>query len=285
MQPSRLIAQAIDFLQDARQVVALTGAGISTPSGIPDFRSPKAGLWEDVDLMEVASIAAFRRHPERFYEWLRPLATTITEAAPNAAHYALAALEHRGPLRGVITQNIDLLHSRAGSRSVLEVHGHMREAVCVTCHFVAEAGPLLQDFMAHGRLPRCPRCHHVMKPNVVLFGELLPWQALKKAQHLSRTSDLMLVVGTSLEVAPAGDLPEMAKHHGARVIIINRAETHMDGMADLVIHGDVAEVLPELAAAFASPQPAIYPETTTSAGLSAVPASAWRPAGNTVSTG
>lgn len=245
-----LINRAIDILSGSRHVVALTGAGISTPSGIPDYRSPKAGLWEHVDLLEVATIAAFRRQPQRFYEWLRPLANLILQAKPNPAHFALAQLEQMGPLAAVITQNIDLLHSKAGSQSIFEIHGHLREVVCLACHHVLDAFPLMERFAAQGVLPRCPRCHMIMKPNVVLFGELLPDKVIKGAQKHARSCDVMLVAGSSLEVSPASELPLMALQAGARLIVVNYHETHLDQQADVVIRADVAEVLPKLAAAF-----------------------------------
>lgn len=246
-----LIRQAAGLIQSAQRVVALTGAGISTPSGIPDFRSPDSGLWEQAeDMMEVASIYAFRHRPQVFYDWLRPLLRVILDAEPNPAHVALARLEAANRLQALITQNIDLLHDKAGSRSVYEVHGHLREIVCPACHHIIPAGPALDEFMAANKLPRCRRCHHIMKPNVILFGELLPMQVMKAAQLHARTCDLMLVVGSSLEVAPAGDLPAVAKSHGARLIIINYGETHMDEQADVLIRADVAEALPRLASYF-----------------------------------
>ena len=255
-----LIDRAIELLGEARHVVALTGAGISTPSGIPDYRSPKSGLWETAaDMMEVASIYGFRHHPQTFYDWLRPLLQVIRSAQPNPAHYALAQLEAAGRLKAVITQNIDLLHGRAGSRSLYEVHGHLREIVCPACHHLLPAEPALDEFMTSGKIPRCTRCHHIMKPNVVLFGELLPWKTMKDAQLQARTADLMLVAGSSLEVAPAGDLPEIALEHGARLIIINFLDTHLDSQADVIIRADVAQVLPRLAAPFLPPMPLIEP--------------------------
>jgi NAD-dependent deacetylase len=246
-----LIERAITLLSEARHAVALTGAGISTPSGIPDYRSPKSGLWETAaDMMEVASIYGFRHHPQVFYDWLRPLLEVIRAAQPNPAHIALAQMETAGRLKAVITQNIDLLHGRAGSNAVYEVHGHLREVVCPACHHTLPSEPFLDEFMATGKVPRCARCHHIMKPNVVLFGELLPWKTMKAAQMHARTADLMLVAGSSLEVAPAGDLPEIALEHGSRLIIINYLETHLDSRADVIIRADVAEVLPRLARPF-----------------------------------
>lgn len=251
MSDDPLLERAIDLLRQAHHVVALTGAGISTPSGIPDYRSPKSGLWEKAaDMMEVASLGAFRRHPLAFYDWLRPLLQVIREAQPNAAHLALAHLEAAGMLQAVITQNIDLLHSRAGSHRVYEIHGHLREVVCPACHTTVPGEPLLDAFMAAGKVPHCPRCRHIMKPSVVLFGELLPMRAIKAAQQHSAAADLMIVAGSSLEVAPAADLPEIAKAHGARLIIVNYNETRLDELADVVIRADVAEVLPRLAEPF-----------------------------------
>src|SRR5690606_18271286 len=136
----KAIKAAAALLQASRYVVALTGAGISTPSGIPDFRSPHSGVWEQVDPMAVASIQAFRRQPQLFFDWVRPLTYTILSAQPNPAHLALVQLEQYGPLKAVITQNIDMLHTRAGSHNVYEVHGHMRTASCLDCSYSCEAG-------------------------------------------------------------------------------------------------------------------------------------------------
>ena len=252
-----LIDRATELLRQARHTVALTGAGISTPSGIPDYRSPKSGLWETAaDMMEVVSIYGFRHHPQAFYDWLRPLLLVIRAAQPNPAHIALAQLEVAGRLKAVITQNIDLLHGRAGSKNLYEVHGHLREIVCPACHHILPAEPALDEFVGTGKIPRCERCRHIMKPNVVLFGEMLPWKAMKAAQFHARSADLMLVAGSSLEVAPAGDLPAVALANGARLIIINYLETHLDESADVIIRADVAEVLPRLAQPFLpSPPP------------------------------
>jgi NAD-dependent deacetylase len=246
----RQIARAIELLKGSSHTVALTGAGISTPSGIPDFRSPDSGIWNRVDPFEVASIVAFRHHPQAFYDWIRPLAQRILAASPNAAHLALAALEAQGPVRSVITQNIDLLHSRAGSRTVLEVHGHVREATCIRCYQVFEASSFIHEVVSSGQVPYCPACGGLLKPNVILFGEQLPVRVLNQAKRETRVSDVMLVAGTSLEVAPAGDLPLLARETGSHVIIINKSATPLDGVADVVIHADVIDILPLLAAPF-----------------------------------
>jgi NAD-dependent deacetylase len=247
------LARAAEMIRRSRYLVALTGAGISTPSGIPDFRSEGSGLWTIYDPMEVASIWAFSRRPEAFFEWVRPLARMIREARPNPAHYALARLEAAGILKALITQNIDELHQKAGSRRVIEVHGHLREATCIRCYRKVPAAPYLDAFLENGTIPRCEVCGGVLKPNVILFGEQLPAQAFLAAQQEARRADVFLVAGSSLEVAPAGDLPILAKEHGARLILINLSPTAADRYADLQIRGDVAEILPLLADAVLGP--------------------------------
>lgn len=247
---SPTVARAVELLRQAKSAVALTGAGVSTPSGIPDFRSPDSGVWGQVDPMEVASIYAFRHNPRAFFDWIRPLATTILRAQPNPAHYALAALEANGRLKATITQNIDLLHTRAGSQTVYEVHGSLRRATCQGCHAQVDGQPLLQALVNTGEIPHCADCGHLLKPNVILFGELLPALTMHLAQQVAKQCDLMLVAGSSLEVAPAGDLPLVAKQAGARVIIVNLEPTYLDREADLIFREDVAELLPQLAAPF-----------------------------------
>ena len=262
MKPDRQIERTIELLSNARHVVALTGAGISTPSGIPDYRSPKSGLWEKAaDMMEVASSYGFRHNPQAFYDWLRPLLKVVLDAEPNPAHLALAKMETAGLLKALITQNIDLLHGRAGSRNVFEVHGHLREMVCLACHHIIPAAPLLEQFMDSGKIPHCRRCHHIMKPNVVLFGELLPMAVMRAAQMQARAADLILVAGSSLEVAPAGDLPQLALQNDAKLVIINFMETHLDHRAEVLIRADVADVLPRLVEPFI-PSPRVEVESS-----------------------
>ncbi|MCU0512019.1 MAG: NAD-dependent deacylase [Anaerolineae bacterium] len=240
------IQLAASLLCASTFAVGFTGAGISTPSGIPDFRSPESGLWEHVDPMAVASILGFRQNPQRFYDWVRPLAEKTLLAQPNPAHTALATLEQRGHLHGIITQNIDMLHTRAGSQVVWELHGHLREATCIHCFKVYDGQTVLQQYLQDGTVPRCPDCRSVLKPNVILFGEQLPYRELQAAQEAARRTDLMLIVGSSLEVAPASDLPVAAHRRGAKLIIINLAPTELDRLADVVIHADAALVLPAL---------------------------------------
>ena len=241
------LQQAADLLRSASRPTAMTGAGISTPSGIPDFRSPGSGLWEQVDPMEVASLTAFRYHPEAFFAWIQPLAERILQAEPNAAHRALARLEAAGRLAGLVTQNIDGLHRRAGSREVYEIHGHLREAVCVACCRRTPTDGLLTPFARTGTLPRCQACGGILKPDVVLFGEQLPQQVVQGAQALLASSDLLLIAGSSLEVTPAALFPQRALEAGARLIIVNREPTYLDVRADVVFRQDVIDVLPALA--------------------------------------
>jgi len=245
---STKITQAAKLLQQARHAVALTGAGISTPSGIPDFRSPGSGLWETIDAFEVSSLESFQRRPQAFYDWIRARARIMQGAQPNAAHLALAEMERRGIIKALITQNIDSLHVRAGSQNVLEVHGSIRTLTCLKCYRQVTTESILDQFMADGEVPRCT-CGGVLKPDVVLFGEMLPVQVFHRAQQEAETCDVMLVAGSSLEVAPVSALPALALRHGAQLIIVNKMATDYDRLARIVLHEDVAEALPQIVAA------------------------------------
>jgi len=241
------LQQALPLLKAARDVVVLTGAGISTPSGIPDFRSDHTGLWSLTNPFEVASIWAFRQRPQRFYDWIRPLASKMLDAHPNPAHLALTQLEKLGKISVIITQNIDGLHQKAESERVLEIHGHLRTVSCLDCGYRTQSGPYLRRFIASGDMPICPQCGSVMKPDVVLFGELLPHDVVVAAQEAALHCDLMLVVGSSLEVMPAADLPALAVRSGSKLIIATRGMTPFDHLADVIIRGDVAQTIPWLA--------------------------------------
>jgi NAD-dependent deacetylase len=199
--------------------------------------------------MEVASIFAFRRRPEAFYDWIRPLAQILSAARANAGHRALAELEARGYIKAIITQNIDNLHQEAGSTEVLEVHGHLREATCIDCYRVQAANPLFGAFLDSGSLPRCRYCGGSMKPNVVLFGEQLPIDVFNAARAHVDLADLMLIAGSSLEVFPVSQLPSRLYRQGGRLIVVNLTPTIVDDIADVVIHGDVVDVLPGIAQA------------------------------------
>lgn len=244
------IEKTINILREAKHVVVLTGAGISTPSGIPDFRSPSSGLWEHDDPMEVANIQTFKRSPERFFNWIRPLFKSMLLAAPNAAHLALAQMESNGVVNAVITQNIDTLHTKAGSQNIYEVHGHMRDSTCLHCYTVYPAEASADTILEREEIPHCPSCGGVLKPNIIMFGEMLPVRVLNGAKREVQKCDVIIAIGSSLEVAPVGDLPLLAKSMGAKFILINLGKTYIDRMADVLIHADVVDVLPRLAAAF-----------------------------------
>jgi NAD-dependent deacetylase len=237
------------LIDGARSVVALTGAGVSVPSGIPDFRSPGSGVWAKVDPMEVAHIDAFRRDPRRFWTFYRARLELLADKRPNPAHAALAELERRGRLRAVITQNIDGLHQRAGSRDVVEVHGSIAWASCEACgdrHTREEVVTRIRD--AGAGVPCCD-AGHALRPDVVLFGELLPEAAVERAWELAAAADLLLCVGSSLEVHPVAQLPQVALDAGARLAIVTRGSTPYDFRAAVRLTGDVATELQGVVAA------------------------------------
>jgi NAD-dependent protein deacetylase/lipoamidase len=230
-----------DLIRDNQPCVALTGAGVSTESGIPDFRSAD-GIWAQYDPMEYASIDAFRRNPVKVWDFYGKRLGALLGAKPNAAHDALAELERRGLLRAVITQNIDRLHSLAGSGDVVEVHGSIATSGCLRCGTTAtleEVLALLEDAPA----PACPSCGAILKPNVVMFGELLPAAAIDRAFELARSASLLLVVGSTLEVYPVAGLPLETIGAGGTVAIVNRGPTALDDVAQLRIEGTAGEIL------------------------------------------
>lgn len=238
---------AAGLLRLARHAVVFTGAGISTPSGIPDFRSAGSGLWERYDPMEVASLATFRSHPKRFYDWLRPLLQGSWAAQPNPAHVALAELEAGGILKAVITQNIDNLHQRAGSQNVYEVHGSLRTMTCLHCHKTFPSDQYLDQLKEDDGMPHCQHCLRVLKPDITLFGEMLPEDIWAGAEAHCAKADVVLVAGSSLEVWPAAALPAMAVEQGAHLIINNLTDTPLDSKAEILLPVNVAEALPQLA--------------------------------------
>ncbi len=218
--------------------VVLTGAGVSTESGIPDFRSP-TGIWATYDPVEVASIDGFRRDPARVWEFYGRRLDALAGARPNFAHQALAQLEARGLVEAVITQNVDRLHASAGSQEVIEVHGSLATASCPGCGR-REDGARVVELLP---LPRCPDCGAVLKPDVVMFGEVLPAAVLDRAVALAQKAALLLVVGSSLEVWPVAGLPDETLRHGGLLAIVNRDPTPCDGRAALVLHGSAADTL------------------------------------------
>lgn len=237
---------AADIIRGSKKGAVLTGAGISTPSGIPDFRSTNNGLWEKYDPFEVASLTAFRYRPEKFYEWIRPLALEMFAAEPNQAHIGLAKLQQAGFIQTVITQNIDGLHQRAGSTNVLEVHGSMRTLTCISCFQQVNSQDIIEAYLDTGEIPRCPNCGDILKPDIVLVGEQLPARTWLKAQEAARHCDLMIVAGSSLEVLPVAGLPMRAIENGAHLILINKSQTYIDVRADVVFSEDVIDIVPQI---------------------------------------
>jgi NAD-dependent deacetylase len=245
-------ARLADLVAGAGSVVALTGAGISVPSGIPDFRSPGTGLWEKVDPMEVAHIDVFRRDPARFWQFYGGRFASLESKQPNAAHAALVALEQAGHLEAVITQNIDMLHRRAGTRELVEVHGSIERAVCLGCGASVVASDVRARLAAAGDgVPRCD-CGAVLKPDVVLFGEFLPEAAMRRAQELCAGADVLLCVGSSLEVYPVAGLPLLTAESGGSVAIVTQGPTPLDGLAAVRLDGDVVAELTGLVGALSA---------------------------------
>ena len=242
-----------ELIREARPCVVLTGAGISTESGIPDFRS-QSGIWSTFDPLEYGSVTAFRADPARVWRFYAKRFASLTDAEPNAGHVALAELERLGWIRAVVTQNIDLLHERAGSGDVVEVHGSIRTSTCLTCRAsypLADVVPLVEE---HGA-PPCSRCGAILKPDVVFFGELLPEEAVERAFALAREAALLLVVGSSLEVHPVAGLPYETLEAGGRLAIVNRTPTQFDTRAALRIAAAAGETLAAVAARLAEPAP------------------------------
>ncbi len=241
--------QLAELLRRSQRAVVLTGAGVSVPSGIPDFRSPGKGLWEKVNPMEVAHIDVFRREPDRFWHFYGDRFATLTSKRPNGAHLALAELEAAGLIRGVITQNIDRLHRAAGTRNVIEVHGSIEWSVCLECGGRVEIAKVTKMLEEGVGAPECQACISVLKPDVVLFGELLPEEALSDAYALASEADLILCVGSSLEVYPVASLPGVTRDAGGKIALITQGPTPYDSDAEVKLTGDVVAELDAVLAA------------------------------------
>jgi len=246
---TREVERLAELLGQSRRAVALTGAGVSVPSGIPDFRTPETGLWAKVDPMEVAHISVFERDPERFWSYYRPRFQALGDKEPNRAHEALAELERRGLIEGVITQNIDRLHRAAGSENVIEVHGSIETSSCLECD-AAFGLDVVDDLFDERGVAICSDCGGAVKPDVVLFGELLPEEAMRRATELAEEADLMLCVGSSLAVHPVAGLPGLTLEHGGSVAIVTKGATPYDRDAELKLDGEVDEELSALLVAF-----------------------------------
>jgi NAD-dependent deacetylase len=239
--------ELVALIREHQPCVALTGAGVSTESGIPDFRSP-TGIWAEFDPLEYATLGAFEADPEKVWRFYAPRFSMLTEAEPNAAHRALAELERYGLLQAVITQNIDLLHARAGSAEVVEVHGSIRTSTCPACAAQYALDDVLGLLEEGDGAPRCGGCGAVLKPDVVFFDEMLPEDAIDRSYALAREARLLLVVGSSLEVWPVAELPLVTLDAGGKLAVVNEGPTPVDGRAELRLDGKAGEVLGETVA-------------------------------------
>ena len=248
MTDDRAEARLAELIRESRRTVALTGAGISVPSGVPDFRSPQTGLWENVNPMEVAHIDALRLDPQRFWRFYRPRFHLLADKRPNPAHLALVELERQGQLEAVITQNIDRLHAAAGSRRLLEIHGSVRTSSCIACGAVVELERVESLFSDDG-IPYCEGCASPLRPDVVLFGEMLPEREMIEAQQLATEAELILAIGSSLEVHPAAGLVDQTLAAGGRLAILTMGNTPYDADAEVKLAGDLGELLPRIATA------------------------------------
>lgn len=236
------IVELAEALARAKHAVVLTGAGASTDSGLPDFRS-REGLWQNVDPMKMASMTALTRTPVEFYQFYRQRLARLWGAEPSAVHHALAALQRAGMVKSLITQNVDGLHQAAGSTGVIEVHGSLRECVCLTCEHRFPSRLIDVEVTRPEEAPHCPECGGVLKPGVILFEEALPADAIEAALEATYQADLFVVIGSSLEVGPVNQLPAIAVADGADLAILNLSPTHLDEKARWLIRERAGEAL------------------------------------------
>jgi NAD-dependent deacetylase len=237
-----LITRAAQDIVSSQKTIALTGAGISVESGIPDFRSA-GGLWSKYDPEEYAHITAFRADPAKVWQMIKEMMELVLGVEPNPAHVALAELEQMGLLSAVITQNVDGLHQRGGSKEVIEFHGSNQWLICLECGYRQEAASFSFEVIP----PPCPQCNAILKPDVVFFGEPIPWEAQTRSFGEASSCDLVLVVGTSAVVYPAAGIPTSAKQNGAKVVEINMEPTPLTGhISDYLIQGAAGAILPKI---------------------------------------
>ena len=241
---SNQIEQLVEYFKSSNYIVVLTGAGVSTESGIPDFRSPKSGLWNKYS-PEIVEIDYFMRYPEAFYKFLLDGIRDTFNAKPNFTHYFLGKYEKKGKIKSIITQNIDGLHQKGGSEKVLELHGNMRKAICMKCGKKFKTEEIIKYYKEKNEAPKCS-CGGIIKPDVVFFGEMLPTDTLNEAFSEAERCDLFISLGSSLVVTPAALLPHRAKETGSKLAIINLQNTPLDRDADIVINEKVSYILKQL---------------------------------------
>ncbi len=238
------------LIRSAKKPVFFTGAGVSTDSGIPDFRSPDKGLWRSTSAQELMFIDNFKRNPEHFYDFALKYFKDLLNAKPNISHYFIAEIQKTVQESYVITQNIDNLHQKAGSHNVIELHGNFANSYCLNCNQEIKTTKVFNMLEKGINPPKCPICEGLIKPDVVFFGEFLPEDALEKAVSVSENADLFIVLGSSLVVNPAALMPGYAKKGGASVVILNRYETPYDSVADIVIHDKLSNIIRDIKRVF-----------------------------------
>ncbi len=234
------VKSVVDLLCKSQHTIALTGAGISTISGIPDFRSPGTGLWNRFDAEKVFLIDHFYSEPEYFYNFAREFIFTFSEAQPSIIHTLLASLQQKQLLKRIITQNIDMLHQKAGSNAVLELHGSPANNYCIQCRSFYSFEEM-QNKINEYDVPRCDKCKSIIKPDITFFGELLKEDTLQSAFFEAEKADLCIVLGSSLVVYPAASVPDIAKKSGATLVVVNRDQTAFDSRADIALNMDLQE--------------------------------------------
>ena len=234
------------LIMDSNDIVALTGAGMSTESGIADFRSPGTGLWEKVDPYEFASINSYMANTSKNLEFMLETGRDIFRARPNRGHKALTKLQKMGKLRGVLTQNIDRLHHKAHTKNIVEFHGNAYEAKCMSCGQIYEITKMVNQVMRGKTTPSCEKCNGLLKPNTIFFGETLESKTLEAADDMIAKCDLLIVLGSSLVVYPVALYPQKAVSNGAKLAIINIQETNMDKTAEVVIHEKIGIIFPKI---------------------------------------
>lgn len=235
----KYIDEFIKLLNSSEQTVFLTGAGVSTDSGIPDYRSPETGLWNKID-QSVVSLEGFLKNPENYYSYALELYPVRSSAKPNSAHLMLSRFEEDGLISGIITQNVDGLHQDAGSSKVYELHGSTKRAVCLDCGEVFLMRETMKRVLSGENPPLCD-CGGLLKPDAVFFGEGLPEKTWQTAINLLNQTDLLVIVGTSLQVSPVSSLPSLALNNGTKVIIVNLGETPFDDRATLVVNRNIGK--------------------------------------------
>jgi NAD-dependent deacetylase len=240
------IKKLAELILEANKIVVLSGAGMSTESGIADFRSPGTGLWEKVDPYEFASVNSYVSNTGKNIDFMLDIGRQIFSAKPNTGHKILTKLQKLGKLEGVLTQNIDGLHKRARNKNVVELHGTAHEAICMRCQKVYPITTMINQVMATRSSPSCEECNGLLKPNAIFFGEPLHSDTLEQADRMLANCDLLIVLGSSLLVYPVAFYPRKAISLGAKLAIINIQETDMDHQAEVVIHEKIGDVLPKV---------------------------------------